>query len=210
VHYQTLLTPAQRTAAKGLLAGIPAGNVLVLRAAAGMGRTTVLRKVHASAGGAFGAVRQVTDTPATAIEDAFLQMIGNLLATHDLVIIDDLHLVTSAVNSSDYTRSYVLDAALTAIMGEAGARKKKLLFGVDERDAPWPIRRRASSWQIGEFTPADYECICRANLDADAADGLDYAKIHRFAPGLSAHELKNACMTLMEGAKHRSLTFAAR
>jgi len=130
-----------------------------------------------------------------AIEEAFLQMIEEALASHDLVIVDDLHLVTSVVETCNYAR-YMFDAALTAIMGEDGARNKKLVFAVNERDAPWPVRRRAYSCEIGEFTPAEYECICRAYLEADAAGRLDYAKIHRFAPALNAHQLKNACVLL--------------
>ena len=202
--HEITLTPVQQTAAEELLAAISAGHVLVLRAGAGMGRTTVLRSLHSSTGGAFAAVRQFMDILASrqpaAIEEAFLQMIEEALASHDLVIVDDLHLVTSVVESCNYARSYMLDAALTAIMGEAGARNKKLVFGVDEGDAPWPVRRRAYSCEIGEFMPADYECICRAYLEADAADRLDYAKIHRFAPALNAHQLKNACVWLARAA----------
>src|SRR6185436_13043048 len=205
------LTPVQQTAAEELSTALAAGHVLVLRAAAGMGRTTVLRRVHSSAGGAFAGVRQFMDILASrqpaAIEEACLQMIEEALASHDLVIVDDLHLVTGIVDSCNYARSYLLDAALTAIMGEAGARNKKLLFGVDEGDAPWPVRRRAYSCEIGEFTPADYECLCRAHLEANAADRLDYAKIHRFAPALNAHQLKNACVWLAREADLHSDRF---
>src|SRR5205085_12048695 len=160
------LTQVQQTAANELLTALGADHILVLRAAAGMGRTTILQAVHSSAGGAFAGVTQFMDSmprrqPA-AIEEAFLQMIEQALTSYDLVIVDDLHLVTRVVHRCNYARSYLLDAELTAIMGEAGVRKKKLLFGTDKGDAPWPVRRRACSHEIGEFTPADYECICRA------------------------------------------------
>src|SRR4029077_5814400 len=116
------LTPVQQTAAEELLAAISAGHVLVLRAAAGMGRTTAVRGVHSSTGGAFAAVRQFMDILASrqpaAIEEPFLQMIEAALATPDLVFVHDLHLVTSVVESCNYARSFMLDAALTAIMGE--------------------------------------------------------------------------------------------
>jgi transitional endoplasmic reticulum ATPase len=189
------LTPVQQVAFDGLLAGIAASGVLVLRGDAGMGKTTILKKFHAAVGGAFVGVREFMETLAArqtpAIEEAFLAMIEEALASHNLVIVDDLHLVTNVVDRYHYPRRYLLEAALTSILGEAGARKKKLLFGVDG-DSPWPIRRRAWSWQIGELAPADYESLCRIYLDAD----LDYAKVHRFAPRLNAHQLKNACLWL--------------
>ncbi|MCU1276377.1 MAG: ATPase, central domain protein [Bryobacterales bacterium] len=122
------LTPVQQTAAEELLTALCAGHVLVLRAAAGMGRTTVLRGVHSSAGGAFAGVRQFMDILASrqpaAIEEACLQMIEEALARHDLVIVDDLHMVTSVVDSCNYARSYLLDAALTAIMGGRSTEEK--------------------------------------------------------------------------------------
>jgi hypothetical protein len=205
------LTPVQQTAAEELLTALGAGHILVLRAAAGMGRTTVLQAVHSSAGGAFAGVTQFMDVLASrqpaAIEEAFLQMIEQALARHDLVIVDDLHLVASVVHTCNYARSYLFDASLTAIMGEAGARRKELLFGIDEGDAPWPVQRRAYAFEIGEFTPADYECICRAYLEPDAWERLDYAKIHCFAPALNAHQLKNACVWLAHVAELHSDRF---
>jgi hypothetical protein len=204
MEHEVILSPAQQTAADCLLNGIPVGDVFVLRSAPGMGRSTILRKVHSVLGGAFVGVRQFIDALSArqpeAIEEAFLNAIEEVLASNNLVTVDDLHLVTSVVDNCDYPRSYLLDAALTAMLGEASARKKKLVFGVDHGDAPWPVRRRAYSWDIAEFQPADYECICRAHLDRKAADKLDYAKIHRFAPMLNAHQLKNACAWLRREA----------
>jgi hypothetical protein len=53
-----ILTPVQQKAADGLRAGAAVGDVVVLRSEAGMGRTTILRNVHAALGGAFIGVRQ--------------------------------------------------------------------------------------------------------------------------------------------------------
>jgi transitional endoplasmic reticulum ATPase len=192
-----LLTPAQQLAAEDLLNGISVAEVLALRGKSGMGRTTILRKVHADVGGAFLGVRQLMAMliarQQPALEEAFFEMVEKGLANHDLVIVDDLHLVTSVVNSCDYPRADLLNAVLTALLGEAAARKKKLLFGVETDDTPWPVWCRAYSAEIGEFTAGDYECICRAHLGGRAADRLDYTKIHRFAPMLTAHQMKTAC-----------------
>jgi transitional endoplasmic reticulum ATPase len=191
-----LLTPAQKRAMQGILGGLPAGDVFVLRSAPGMGRTTVLQQVHDAAGGTLVGVREFMRSLAArepaAIEEAFLDMVEQALAAHQLVIVDDLHLVANTANNYKYPRAHLLDAALTGIMGEAAAWRKKLVFGVED-EAPWPVRRRAYAWEIDAFGVEDFECICRSLLPAEVADRLDYAQIHRFAPALSAQRLKNAC-----------------
>lgn len=210
---EIILTPAQQQAFDGLLGGISTGAICLLRAESGMGRTTILRKAHAALGGAFFSVRQFMGAlmarQPQAIEEAFLDMIEKGLASHDLVIVDDLNLLTSVADSCYYQRTYLLDAALTAILGEAGAAKKKLVFGACENDAPWPIRRRAYTSEVGEFTAQDYACICRAYLAPEIAAGLDYSKIHRFAPVLSGHQLKNCCDRLRSVADLNTYAFIA-
>jgi hypothetical protein len=126
-----------------------------------------------------------------ALEEAFLQMIEEALATHDIVIVDDLHLVTQVTDNCDYPRAFLLDAALTAIIGDAAALRKKLVFATVE-DAPWPIVRRALTCDIGDFGPEDYRAICEGLL-AEFQGRLDYAKTHRFTPALTAQQLRNTC-----------------
>src|SRR5579863_1549201 len=120
------LTPAQYKAAKCLLRGLQAGDVLVLEGAPGMGKTTVLQKVHRQAGGRMLGVRQFLEALAargpTAIEEAFLAMLDEAVAGHDIVFVDDLHLVTNIVEGCDYQRAHLLDAALTAVLGEAAGQ----------------------------------------------------------------------------------------
>jgi transitional endoplasmic reticulum ATPase len=196
---EIMLTPAQERVAGHLLSGIPAGEVFLLRGNPGAGKTTILQKVHASMGGRFLGMRQfmnaLTARDPAAIEEAFLGMLESSLASHDLVIVDDLHLITNVVESCDYARSFLLDAALTAILGEAASQRKKLVFALTD-DAPWPIRRRAYAWEIGDFTPEDYACVCRGYLAPEVVDLVDFPKIHRFAPMLNAYQLKNTCVWL--------------
>jgi ATP-dependent 26S proteasome regulatory subunit len=161
-----------------------------------------LDKVQAATGGVLLDMRRFMDSLASrqpeAIEEAFLYMIEQALRDHDFVIVDDLHLVTQVVTSCDYQRTFLLDAALTAILGEAAAFKKKLLFATDG-EVPWPLAQRAYVWEIGEFQAEDYESICREPLAEGQAE-MDYARIHRFAPTLTARQLRNACNWLARAA----------
>ncbi len=198
---QIRLAPAQQDAADRLSSAISKGDIFILRAQPGMGRTTVLSHVHGVVGGVFLGARQFLDELTArapeAIEEAFLAMLDHALTDNDLVIVDDLHLVTMVVDSCSYTRSYLLDAALTAVTTEAIARNKKLIFGTAD-DEPASVKRRACTVEIAEFTPQDYACICQAWLPSEIAGRIDFAKVHRFSgsSALMAHQLKSACQFL--------------
>src|SRR5580704_1887753 len=167
--WEITLTPAQRLAEQNLMEGIGADGVdaLVLRGEAGFGKTTILERVQQAAGGVLLGMEQFTELLAErqpgAIEETFRDLIEYALASHDLAIVDDLHLIMEVVQSCDYPRGNLLNAMLTAILAGARARGKKLLFAVDD-DRPFPLERRAYSWKIANFTPEDYETICRFHL----------------------------------------------
>jgi ATP-dependent 26S proteasome regulatory subunit len=193
------LTPAQRVAAERLLAAIRACNIVALQAAHGAGRTTVLRAVAAATGGVSIGAREfmtaLAGHQASAFEEAFVSLMERALDSHDFVILDDLHLIDAVANACDYPRTWLLDIALTAILDRVIARHQRVLFGMHYHDVPRPVESRALFVEIESFTAADYEFICRAYLGA-AARGLEYAEIHRFAPELNAHQLRNACVCL--------------
>jgi hypothetical protein len=88
------------------------------------------------------AVRE-TQGPA-AIEEAFFRMIEDGLVADDLVLVDDLTMVTDAARAGGHSREHLLDAALTAILAEARVLGKRLVFAAVE-EVPRPLRRRALS-----------------------------------------------------------------
>src|SRR5579862_2261102 len=191
------LTPAQSLAAGRILAGLRASGLVLLRAGHGMGRTTVLRHVHSAAGGTLIGAREFMTVlaahQANALEEAFLALVDGALDRHDLVIIDDFHLIKAVVNACDYPRTYLLDIAITAMLDRAAARRKQIVLATNEERAPQPIDSRAYQVEMGSFGPGDYESLCRASLDSAAAGRLNYAEIHRFAPDLNAHQIGNSC-----------------
>ena len=130
------------------------GGILVLKGGAGSGKTVILEQLHTSCGGALVGVRQflaaLADRDPNAIEEAFLRPIEDAMQANDLVFVDDLHLVTDIVGKHGYSRRYLLEAALTALLAEARVLNKTLVFATTE-SAPWPIERRAFTWEIGAF-----------------------------------------------------------
>ena len=146
MNLEIVLTPLQQEAAAGLLESLAVSPVVVLQGPGGSGKTTILRALHEQQGGALLGAQHIPGIrqahgPA-AIEEAFFRMIEDALVEHDLVLVDDLTLVTNAARGGGRGRVHLLDAALTAILAEARALGKSLVFSVED-DVPWPILRRA-------------------------------------------------------------------
>ncbi len=205
------LTPAQRVATERILAGLRAAGIVVLRAAHGMGRTTVLRHVHAIAGGTMIGAREFMSVlaahQANALEEAFLALVDGALDRYHLVIIDDFHLIKAVVNACDYPRTYLLEIAITAMLDRAAARHKRIVLATNEERAPQPIDSRAYQVELGSFGPGDYECLCQPSLDSAAAGRLNYAEIHRFAPDLNAHQISNSCAWVKQNSAVETARF---
>jgi hypothetical protein len=136
-HEDIILSPAQERAFNTLIAGIGVNTVVHLKANNGSGRTTILQKAQAVAGGVLLGIRQFMRALAAAhplaLEESFLQMIEQAFATADLLLIDDLHLIAQVTQNCDYPRTYLLDAALIALTEQAASLGKKLVFGERRR-----------------------------------------------------------------------------
>jgi transitional endoplasmic reticulum ATPase len=193
------LSPSQRKAADGVLLGLKRGDCAVLRDSGSDGKTTVLDHIHEELGGTRIGVREFLSRLACyepmAIEEAFLDLIDAEIAKpEELIIVDDLQLIKNVVESCDYARQHLFDAAMTAVLASASAAGKKLLFATDEM--PEPLSRWAHSWVIEDFEAEDFEAICSAYLDRAVCGRLDFGEIHRFAPSLNAHQLRKAAVWL--------------
>lgn len=189
-----ILTPVQREAADRLRRAIQCGNVVVLQGDIGQGKTTLLRDLQAEVGGLFVGMREfmraLDRREPFALEEAWIQLVEASFEKHDLVILDDVHLISSVVGGYSYPRSNLWDVAIIAVLEHMG-KGKKLVLAVSE-NAPQPIDHRAQTVKIADFVAADYETICAFYL-RNRTECLDYARIYRFAPALNAHQLRTAC-----------------
>ena len=196
----TELCPSQRVAFDSAMAALETTTAAVVHCAEGLGRTTVLRALHASLGGAFLGGRELLeasrDSHPLATEETFHALISRALAAADVVIVDDLHLLANATTFHQFhpRGALLLDAvvALTSMAEEAG---KTLVFGADGRTAT-TLLARIDRTVIADLTVDDFRYLCIAWLGAERAASLDVTKIHRFAPKLNARQLRRTCESL--------------
>ncbi len=190
------LSPSQTAAFDTLRAALPFGHVFTLHGDGGLGRTTVLRELHAQLGGRLIDMRDFLDLLATrdpaAIEETFGQLILGALAEHDTVLVDDLQSLTDVVaGCGSYPRSGLIDIPLAAASRFACDQHKKLIVATTY-SAPQSIANRAFRATIDSFGVDDYIHFARINLAEDVASRLDFGKIHRYAGDLDAHQLLRA------------------
>jgi transitional endoplasmic reticulum ATPase len=192
------LSPTQRLACDQLLAALPAGHIFDVRCKPGRGRTTVLSTLHHALGGAKVTIKDFLARLNThhplAMEESIYEVILDALREHDCVIVDDFHIATAVMRGAChfYPRTGLLEAPMTVLAAYTCAAGKHLIIGSDGH-VPDALSQRYYSFEIGKFTPEDYRHFCRLFLDERRAARLDIAKIHRFAPNLSAHQLRAAC-----------------
>jgi transitional endoplasmic reticulum ATPase len=195
------LTPAQSCAAEEARAAIEISPSVFLRCAPGMGRSTILRHLHAEWDGALVGMRNFLDllraNDPTAIEESFLSMMERTLAENDIVFVDDLNLLTDVTDRYEYPRSNVLDIVLSVLLEEVASAGKKVVLATDLTSTTDVADRRARIVRLPELRLDDYRHLLDAYLPESLASGVDAGKVHRYAPSLNAWQLKNACLGLL-------------
>ncbi len=191
------LCPAQQEAWEQIQKSIASGSVCVVEADAGMGRSTIARKLARDGACLLGAREFMSALEASGveIEGAFVSMMDAALATHHLVVLDDLHLITNVCNGFTYVRRGLVNAALVAILEHAQAQSRKMIF-LSGDCTPSVVRNRAFHVKVKSFAVEDYKFICEAGLPEGIATQVDWTRVHRFAPKLNGHQLRNATQWL--------------
>ena len=209
----TRLAANQQIACDAITVSLRPGAILLLAGNPGMGKTTVLHRVRDLTGGTLLGMRDFIDRLAnrrpSAIEQVFLEIVEDALILNDLVLVDDLHLITEITRRDSYPLGGLLDAAFQALATDAVAAGKQLVFAVSAFEAaPDPIFRRAEHIQLTELGPEGYEAICEAELGR-AAERVSFEELHRFAPALDGHDLRNACASVRKSRKVTTGEFRA-
>jgi ATP-dependent 26S proteasome regulatory subunit len=196
------LCPAQQQLFDRLVQSLPLTSVLVIQAGGGMGKTTLLREFHQRHGGIFLCMKDFIDILRSrhplAIEEAFHDWVSQALQSTNTVLVDDLDLLQNVVGGcGNYPRSGLLSIPLASLAIEAVQSGKRLVF-TNSNWTPEVLTNHGRVFSLHDFTPADYDFLCRPYLGEDRCTSLDFTRIHRFAPALDVHQLRSACTWLRQ------------
>jgi AAA+ superfamily predicted ATPase len=191
------LSPAQAVALEALSQALQVGRIVHLKGSTGLGKTTLLRRLQQTLGGAYLTHKELMGAAGGKhpyqLEDVFYSVLLKNLKDNDIVFVDDFDQLQHmfCCNSPFYQRSNFIDVPMLLLCEFAEAAGKKLLFAAD--DLPAPAERRSYAVEIARFQAADYAAVAETWLGALTVKAVDFAKVFRFAPKLHAHQIRSAC-----------------
>jgi transitional endoplasmic reticulum ATPase len=194
-----ILAPVQQRALDKLLEVAQPGRVVVLLAMPGRGKTTVLRATHAQLGGALLGAAEIQAAIAgrhpLAVEDALYDLLASSLEAHDVVVLDDAHLVLHMLEGGHfYPRPGLVNVALTALVAQVQRSRRTLILAGSHVGAT--LMQLAERVAIQEFGSHDYRAVSAAYLEPAQLEALDFTKIQRFSRKMNARQLRAACETV--------------
>jgi ATP-dependent 26S proteasome regulatory subunit len=193
------LAPVQQKSLDKLLDAAQPGRVVALLSMSGRGRTTVLRAAHAKLGGVLlGAAdlqAAIAGRHPLAVEDALYDMLTSALAAHEVVLLDDAHLVLHMLEGGHfYPRPSLVNVALTALIAQVERSGRTLVVGASHVGNT--LTRLAQLVAIEELGADDYRAVSTAYLEPAQVKALDFTKIQRFSRKMNARQLRAACETV--------------
>jgi transitional endoplasmic reticulum ATPase len=187
------LSPTQQQAIETLLQVLPTGCVFELYGPVGVGKSTVLGQLHQQLGGVLLQIKDLVERQhgqhPLALEETFEQLVMESLQAHDVVLVDDLQLLSDTVHTHGYPRMGWIQAILVTIATYAIEAQKTLILC---SNCPL-LQHRALTVPIKELEVGDYSFLCHHYLPSEIE------KIFRFASKLNAYQLKNICVSLRNG-----------
>ena len=207
---QPKLTPAQQSAKEDLLMGMAAGPVVALGCESARGKTTILKEIHNRKGGGFVRAADILLEAAhhhpLALEDALCHVVLNAMRSNSITIVDDFQLLQDLVCCHHfYPRGRWLESPSLALCNNAAERGTTLLLSYGT-GLPHTITERAFKTTISKFGVDDYQVLGH-NLLPDDASSIDFGKVYRFAPKLTAHQFRAACDWLRPSGKITTESF---
>ena len=196
------LTPAQQAAHEKLEIQLAAHHVAVLTARPGKGKTAILNALYARTGGAYLTARDFIEASESrdplALDETVYAVLRYALESHDTVIVDDFQAVSIvSCCSHGYPRQNFLAAALLPLAAMARDQGKTLVLTSEGIPLPG-LYERFPMVSIGAFGVEDYRQLGVHYLGDALASRIEFAKVHRFAPRLTARQLRNTCVALRD------------
>jgi ATP-dependent 26S proteasome regulatory subunit len=195
------LIPAQQTTFDNIEREAAEHGVVVLMGRSGAGVTTITRALHDKLGGELITARDFieasVDRDPLALDETVYLVLASALSKNDVVIVDDFHFIAAvACCSHMYPRQNFLATAVVPLADRAREQGKTLIIALEETPVAG-LMGRVPAVGIPLFAIADHAALGAFYL-GERASKLDFKKVHRFAPNLSARQLANSFMAFAQ------------
>ena len=195
------LSPSQQKAFDRAIDFTSKSPVVTLSVQGSLGRTTILRKLEIELAGKYIGLAEIfenmKDFHPLQLEEGLEKTLRQAIESHDCVIVDDFFIINSQLGGQcgDPARPSIFNFALDALFQFLVRSGKHLIIGDSSPYVGEPLESNSLVVRLPglDITDLKYliQCMCPF-----ATDRLDYAKIHRFVPQLSAKQIRMAAHTM--------------
>jgi energy-coupling factor transporter ATP-binding protein EcfA2 len=211
------LSPTQQAAFDHMREALRGAAIVAIEGRAGMGRSTILRALHADLGGRFitiadieAAVRQ---GGSASYEQLVYELVKDALASDAHIFIDGLGNSFQMASFAPFHPSAGLfGLVFKSLYDLAAASDKHIILSLDRMEMRpnhrLLITHRPLAVSFPDFACADYRHFLTGYFGEAAVATVDFDELYRFARKLSARQLELVC-TILRGRADRMLTTAA-
>ena len=195
------LTPSQQSVFDIAMAAVSSNAAVLVEGEPGMGKTTVLKAMHAQTGGTFldagDILRAHARSSAAEYEQVVYDTIHAAIESSDVVYYDNVGDFQDAAHAPSYHRPEVFDAVFKAIYDTVDLSGKKFICSARQNYmAAGPgemVRYRPVTVSIGLLRAADYRHIFVENFGEAGIVAVDFDKVYTFSRKLSGYFLAMIC-----------------
>ena len=197
-----MLSLSQQQAYDYLSSLVPENHLTALVSSQGCGLSTVLEAMARKLNGHILRLSDFFDhfenLHPLQIEEGIAHTLIKALQDNDCVLVDDFSSILDLINNCYYSaRPKVLEPALDTILRLVEQENKRVILGLWYTQLPLPLSGVCKMAQVPAFTPEDFSFLFQ-RISGENLEHLDFEKVHRFAPRLSANLMKRACGYLTE------------
>lgn len=136
-----------------------------------------------------------------ALEEGIAATLHKALKAHNLVIVDDFHLVHNMLESCyGKARPDVMITVLDGILRWLEQSGKRLVLSSEHGYYPGPLHNVIQKINLQEFTAEDHAFLFDT-LSKGQLKGIDFERVFVFAPHLNAIQMAYACQLLSDDAE---------
>jgi transitional endoplasmic reticulum ATPase len=195
------LTPSQQQAFDAALAAFESNPIVLVESAPGMGKSSVLKALHAKTGGKFLDAETILHAHARfepqEYEQVVYRVLRDAIENNDIIYYDDVSVYQGAAHGYYYHRPRVFEAVFKALFQEIELAGKRFVVSMPQGHmAAQPgelIRYLPVTITLQALRLPDYQHIFAHAFGEDAVTKIDFEKVYAFSRKLSGYFLVMLC-----------------